>query len=102
MCGRRLDSQMLMEDQLCALDGTHPLGRIKWNIDRAMYMGQTRSRAGMVLRDERGALVAYRMEARTSRPTPRECEALAMEKALMWLRDRGCTNVIVELDALML
>ncbi|CAN1327913.1 hypothetical protein LINPERPRIM_LOCUS34278 [Linum perenne] len=55
---------------------------------------------GMVLRGDRGELVAYRAVRSIGRPSPKECEARALLHALQWSHGHGVSHAIVEIDAL--
>ncbi|CAN1146055.1 Putative ribonuclease H protein At1g65750 [Linum perenne] len=88
------------KDSSCSKWHPPPLGKVKCNIDAALFQEEGRWGMGAVLRDASGTLLHYRMNAADGCPNPTECEALALVEAINWLRSLPYNNIVLELDSL--
>ncbi|CAN1332541.1 Putative ribonuclease H protein At1g65750 [Linum perenne] len=77
-----------------------PEGKLKCNIDAALFQEAGRWGMGAVLRDTSGNLLQYRMSSADGCPNPTECEALALIESINWLSLLPYNNIILELDSL--
>ncbi|CAN1143366.1 Putative ribonuclease H protein At1g65750 [Linum perenne] len=84
----------------CRLWHPPPPGQVKCNIDAAVFSEDGRYSMGAIIRNDRGELLHYRMDASDGCPSPTECEALALANTATWLISLGYTSVILELDSL--
>ncbi|KAJ9558242.1 hypothetical protein OSB04_012856 [Centaurea solstitialis] len=76
-----------------------PAPYLKCNCDAAVFADRCVMGSGMVLRDDEGRCIAYRMAQRHGIPEVKECESTTLYEALLWVRDMGHENVIFETDS---
>ncbi|CAN1163492.1 Putative ribonuclease H protein At1g65750 [Linum perenne] len=83
--------------------GWHPPDEdhLKCNVDCARFDQIRMHGSGASIRDDRGALTAFLMTHAPGCPPVAECEALALEKAIMWVNGLNMRNVIFETDSQM-
>nr|GMD28072.1 GPN-loop GTPase 3 [Ipomoea batatas] len=74
-------------------------GTLKLNIDASTHQNAFQVGMGWILRDHQGYFVAAQAATRPGPLHPREAEALAVRKALSWLKDNQWEDVVVETDA---
>ncbi|CAN1123210.1 hypothetical protein LINPERPRIM_LOCUS3133 [Linum perenne] len=72
---------------------------VKINCDAAISTEGQAFWIGVVIRDEEGTLMGYKIERRTGCPPVRECEAEALVCALKWADELGLTRALVETDS---
>lgn len=54
---------------------------------------------GWVLRDSHGVLLACGMDKLEGLDSVRECEAIGLAEAMLWVHEAGYTNMVFESDA---
>ncbi|XVF72200.1 hypothetical protein PTKIN_Ptkin12aG0101000 [Pterospermum kingtungense] len=59
------------------------------NSDAATFVDSGEFGMGMLLRDDKGRLIAYKMLKFAGLPKVKECEALTLSVALSWIHDMG-------------
>ncbi|CAN1145355.1 hypothetical protein LINPERHAP2_LOCUS14632 [Linum perenne] len=99
---RRSESGPMLQpaDTTCRKWHPPPPGMLKCNVDGAVFGDQGRTGAGMVLRNEHGELISFRMASQAGFLSPKESEGLALLHALKWLNEKRAKNTIIEVDAL--
>ncbi|KAJ9556757.1 hypothetical protein OSB04_011371 [Centaurea solstitialis] len=87
-------------NQACVTTWTPPRrGFIKCNVDAAIFHSNVVAGFGAVLRNSNGEFIAAKATPINSLPSVRECEALAIFDALLWVSNREDSNVIIQSDA---
>jgi hypothetical protein len=71
---------------------------VKCNVDAAIFKDQGCYGVGMCLRDENGHFIAAKTAWFHGLAQPQEAEARGLKEAIIWLGNRGLTNVSIELD----
>ncbi|CAN1156954.1 Putative ribonuclease H protein At1g65750 [Linum perenne] len=74
-------------------------GEFKCNLDAAIMAATERSGAGMVIRDNEGELLRYRMVPWGGTWRSKEAEGRALLEALSWVEQQGYTRMNFESDA---
>ncbi|CAN1844985.1 Transposon TX1 uncharacterized 149 kDa protein [Linum perenne] len=72
---------------------------VKINCDAAINVRGQSFGIGVVIRDEEGNLVGFKMENRIGCPPVKECEAEAVVCALHWANELGIRRALVETDS---
>ena len=90
--------------QNLALDGdvvwTKPsIGWVKANIDAAIFQNQGQIGAGCIVRDAASNMIIARTTNILGAYPVREAEALSLEEALSWLKERQIDKCILETDS---
>ncbi|CAN1141983.1 hypothetical protein LINPERHAP2_LOCUS12811 [Linum perenne] len=80
----------------CARWHPPPPTFVKINCDAAINTVGQMFGIGVVIRDEEGALMGYKMERRTGCPPVQECEAEAVVCALQWANMLGLTRAMFQ------
>ncbi|KAH9750457.1 reverse transcriptase domain-containing protein [Citrus sinensis] len=75
-------------------------GRLKCNVDAAMFASRGYIGLGNVIRDSNGAFVAARCCSIPGRFSARDAEALGVREALSWIKQLQLSNVTIEMDSL--
>ncbi|KAJ1436407.1 Ribonuclease H-like superfamily [Sesbania bispinosa] len=73
-------------------------GRVKCNVDAALFADQNDFGVGLCLRDDKGQYIKSKVLYHHGSPPPREAEALGLLDALSWLGELGMLEVDIELD----
>ncbi|KAJ1412101.1 Ribonuclease H superfamily [Sesbania bispinosa] len=73
-------------------------GRVKCNVDAALFADQNGFGVGLCLRDDKGQYIKSKVLYHHGSPPPREAEALDLLDALSWLGELGMLEVDIELD----
>ncbi|KAJ1418166.1 Ribonuclease H-like superfamily [Sesbania bispinosa] len=73
-------------------------GRVKCNVDAALFADQNGFGVGLCLRDDKGQYIKSNVLYHHGSPPPREAEALGLLDALSWLGELGMLEVDIELD----
>ncbi|KAJ1389017.1 Ribonuclease H-like superfamily [Sesbania bispinosa] len=73
-------------------------GRVKCNVDAALFADQNGFGVGLCLRDDKGQYIKSKVLYHHGSPPPREAEALGLLDALSWLGELGMLEVDIELD----
>jgi hypothetical protein len=73
-------------------------GEVKCNVDAAIFKDQGCYGVGMCLRDENGHFIAAKTAWFHGLAQPQEAEARGLKEAIIWLGNRGLTEVSIELD----
>ncbi|XP_015386530.1 uncharacterized protein LOC107177355 [Citrus sinensis] len=75
-------------------------GRLKCNVDAAMFASRGYIGLGSVIRDSNGAFVATRCCSILGRFNARNDEALSVRETLSWIKQLQLSNVTIEMDCL--
>ena len=78
-----------------------PYNWTKLNVDAAIFNNGSSTGLGCILRDHEGTFLAARSVNKQIRLQPREAKALSVREALHWIRIQSLSNVIVEMDSLL-
>ncbi|KAJ1430165.1 Ribonuclease H-like superfamily [Sesbania bispinosa] len=73
-------------------------GRVKCNVDAALFADQNGFGVGLCLRDDKCQYIKSKVLYHHGSPPPREAEALGLLDALSWLGELGMLEVDIELD----
>lgn len=104
------DWKIAQEQQFAAGDGRGvqlvvkkwekpPDGWVKINVDAAIFADIESVGLGIVVRGSNGQFIAAKSCRREGLFPPREAEALALQNALLWLKEEGHKNCIFETDS---
>ncbi|KAJ9554109.1 hypothetical protein OSB04_018154 [Centaurea solstitialis] len=72
---------------------------LKCNVDATVPDNNSSAGFGAVIRNHKGEFIAAKATPISSRPPVRECEALAIRDTILWVANRGESNVVFETDA---
>lgn len=75
-------------------------GRLKVNVDAAIFSDSSRYSFSLVARDHAGRLIEARSSCKQGTIDPTVAEAIAVKEALSWVKDRGGQDTVVETDCL--
>ena len=76
------------------------VGRLKCNVDAAMFDSRGQIGLGSVIRDSKGAFMAARCRCILGRFRTRDAEALGVWEAISWIKQLQLSNIIIEMDCL--
>ncbi|CAN1225361.1 Putative ribonuclease H protein At1g65750 [Linum grandiflorum] len=76
-----------------------PPSRLKCNVDVALFAPQNRTGIGLVIRDELGTIIHYRMQTRPGLLTAKEGEAWSLLEAARWIQGLHLSHVSFEGDS---
>ena len=79
-----------------------PPSFVKCNSDAAFFSDRGETSLNIVLHDKSGVLLAYKMLKLPGLPAVKECEALALLKAISLMRTLGYNQVLFEIDSQMI
>ncbi|CAN1773424.1 hypothetical protein LINPERHAP1_LOCUS12493 [Linum perenne] len=96
---RKTSSTMTSEPRHCTQWYPPKPGELKCNIDVAVFESEGRTGMGVVVRDERGRVVKFRMQSRAGVGVPKEGEGMALLEAPMEMEIEGMDVVSFETDA---
>lgn len=74
-------------------------GSLKCNTDAELFSDVHAAGYGWVLRYSHGVMRAYSMDKMKGLDSVRECEAIGLAEAMLWVYEAGYTNVVFESDA---
>ena len=78
-----------------------PYNWTKLHVDAAIFNNGSSTGLGCILCDHEGTFLAAISVNKQIRLQPREAEALSVREALHWIRIQSLSNVIVEMDSLL-
>ncbi|CAN1148331.1 Putative ribonuclease H protein At1g65750 [Linum perenne] len=93
------NSRMVEQQPCCPKWHAPPVGVVKCNSDFGVFAAESSMGMGMVIRDNQGEVIKYKMWHGRGIWAPREGEAAALMCAMRWLIDEGFREVIFETDA---
>ncbi|KAJ1408181.1 Ribonuclease H-like superfamily [Sesbania bispinosa] len=73
-------------------------GKVKCNVDAALFQDNNSYGVGLCVRDEKGNFIKAKIFYHSGTPPARKAEALGVLDALRWLRELGLQAVDLELD----
>ncbi|MCH84206.1 60S ribosomal protein L23 [Trifolium medium] len=77
-------------------------GEVECNIGAALFKDQHKFGIGMCIRNDQGIFMRARTMWFNGRiPSPAEAEAWALKEAITWLRELELTQMVIELDCLL-
>ena len=77
-----------------------PPGKVKINIDAALFPPQKKIGVGCIVRDAEGIMLSGFSKPITGNYTTKEAKALGVREALSWLKTKHWSFFILEMDSL--
>ena len=100
-CKVMTQKSLEMPDSMPIRWNKSPYNSTKLNVDVAIFNNGSSTGLGCILRDHEGTFLAARSVNKQIRLQPREAKALSVREAWHWIRIQPLSNVIVEMDSLL-